>query len=79
MFLPSASLENGASLSSGNIIAIPASGSVPFSLVFTGCQSVDSIGATPFGSLQLASLRTQVALKDSGFIGMNIYKDLAMT
>jgi hypothetical protein len=49
------------------------------SLVFNGCQSIDSIGATPFGSLQLASLRTQVALKDSGFIGMNIYKDIAMT
>jgi hypothetical protein len=79
IFLPSTSLQNGASLTSNNIVVLPANGSVPMSLVFNGCQSIDSIGATPFGSLQLSSLRTQVALKDSGFIGMNIYKDIAMT
>lgn len=79
IFLPTTSLQNGASLTSDNIIVIQRNGSTPMSLVFNGCQSIDSIGATPFGSLQLASLRTQVALKDSGFIGMNIYKDIGMT
>lgn len=58
MFLPSSTLQNGASLSAGNIKVIPASGSTPMSLVFTGCQSQGSIGQTPFGLVQLASLRT---------------------
>lgn len=79
IFLPSNNLQNGDPLPQGNIIVIPKNGSVPMSLVFTGCQNMDSLGATPFGSLQLASLRTQVSLKDSGFFGMNIYKDQAMT
>lgn len=63
-----------------NIIFRTEDGTIPKSSVLLhGCNYEPALGKTPFGRLDISSISTQSAMKDSDIFEIEIYKDREMT
>lgn len=63
------------STETGFISAIHPAGDDRTYIKFFGCNDENSLGEQPYGSALVSSITTQRAVMDSGFFGLEIYKD----
>lgn len=75
-----ADLNSSIHISDLGVIYRTTDGKIPkSSVVFEGCNVDSALGKTPFGRIDITSIQSQSAMKDSETFEIQIFKDKEMT